>query len=109
MRAINKHINKSNIKVPQNILKKLTKYSPDDYDLSDENIGKCYTLRSDDSDIYSNEKIRNYCLLNKHNIFVKEVWENFLVLANSMPWHRTTANSMGENIYKITGNGLNPM
>lgn len=101
LRAINKHINKSNIKVPQNILKKLTKYSPDDYDLSDENIGKCYTLRSDDSDIYSNEKIRNYCLLNKHNIFVKEVWENFLVLANSMPWYRTTANSMGENIVRI--------
>ena len=101
LRAISKHIRKTKINVPPSILKKLTKYSPDDYDLSDENVGKCYILRSDDSDTYSNERIRNYCFLHKDDIFTKEAWEKFLVLTKSIPMYRLTANNLTDRTVRI--------
>ena len=101
LRAINKHIKKSKINVPPSILKKLMKYSPNDYDLSDENVGKCYILRSDDSDTYSNERIRNYCFLHKDDIFTKEAWEKFLVLTKSIPMYRLTANNLTDRTVRI--------
>ena len=99
--AIYKRIKKQQISVSQDINKKLKKYSSADYDFSGENVGKCYTLRSDDPDRYSNERIKNYCFLHKTDIFTKDVWEKFLVLASSIPWYRVTTNSMADNIVRI--------
>lgn len=101
LRAISTHIRKTKINVPPSILKKLTKYSPDDYDLSDENVGKCYILRSGDPDTYSNERIRNYCFLHKDDIFTKEGWEKFLVLTKSIPRYRLTANNLTDRTVRI--------
>ena len=86
--AIYKHITKKHIVVSQTICKKLKKYSPLDYDFSDENVGKCYKLRSDDPNQYSNERVKNYYLYHKDNIFNQEEWKKLFVLAYSVPHYR---------------------
>ncbi|MBR6769131.1 MAG: hypothetical protein IKM34_06560 [Clostridia bacterium] len=86
--AIHKHITKKHMVVSQTICKKLKKYSPLNYDLSDENVGKCYKLRSDDPNQYSNERVKNYYLYHKDNIFNQEEWKKLFVLAYSVPQYR---------------------
>ena len=86
--AIYKHISKKHIAVSQDICKKLKKYSPLNYDFSDENVGKCYTLRNDDPDKYSNERVQKYYLYHKDNIFDQDEWKKLFVLAYSVPHYR---------------------
>lgn len=86
--AIYKYIRRQHITISQDIIKKLKKYSSSDYDFSDENVGKCYKLRSDDPNRYSNERVKNYYLYHKDNIFNQEEWKKLFVLAYSVPQYR---------------------
>ena len=98
--AIYRHINKNNIKIDKNILKRLMKYSPEDYDFSNENVGRCYTLRSDDPNRYSNERIKKYYSLHKEEIFNQEIWKRFYILAKSIPRMKVFDGIKDENVVK---------
>ncbi len=99
--AIYRHITKKQIVVSQTICKKLKKYSPLNYDFSDENVGKCYTLRNDDPDKYSNERVKNYYLYHKDNIFNQEEWKKLFVLAYSVPQYRGIPNDFTPKSHQL--------
>ena len=70
-------------KISPNIIKKLKYYTPEDYDLSNANVGSCYKLRSDDKNLHSNERIINYYKLHQTDLYKIDVWDNLFTLAYS--------------------------